>query len=511
MLFTMLITVNGYGQELEKLLIQEQSGTAEEKRSAFIQLSAYYEKQGEYLKSFDYWNKSAALEKATGGTVSQEVLIGGTEALYHARQYALAVERYKLYLSHFTGKEDSVHQYPAWLHCIDALDKMEQYDAALANYVILLGRFALIKNPVAFASQLNHMGILEKKKKNTEAAYDYFTNARIVIRSHRTVIPLQLQRDVFANLAVTHAERKEYITSLTYFQQAESLTPMTHLERANLFNLKGATYLLMGRYEDAQKIGMAAVAEIPKSNRTFVEQQTLTDSYDLLARLYKDRDWPTYQRYYDHYITEKNRITSMQQSQDEQILLRSIEIEKKESELRSKIAEDLRRENAARQKEIETESMNRSLELKVRNLEVSEQNENLQRVELEKQLLMRKQAQQQLELEKQRLETDFRQKELDRQELIQERDKKELQLVRSEKQLTDSALAETKQRATFVLYIALLAGVIILLSLRRFAAGPRAVADRRGGSAEKQAEAHTGKCVDHFAKAGNCRSERRDP
>jgi len=308
-------------QELERLLMKEQSTDRAEERSALVELSQYYENQGEYLKAFDYWNKCSALEQEITGTVSIQVATGEAESLYNAGQYQLAIERFDALLQRFHNNDDSVHQYPIWIHCIDALDKTEKYDAALSKYSMLIVHFAMSKNPAAFAAQLNHMGILEKKKKDLTNAFDYFTNARQVVRANHEIIPVDLQREIYSNMAVTHAERKEYITSLSYFQTAEAMLPVSKTDKAALYNLKGATYLLMGRYEDAQKTGMAAIELLPKSDGTLKDRKTRADSYDLLARVYKDRDWPTYQKYYNVFLDEKQKINDNVQHEEEKKLL----------------------------------------------------------------------------------------------------------------------------------------------------------------------------------------------
>jgi signal transduction histidine kinase len=221
----------------------------------------------------------------------------------------------------------------------------------------------------------------------------------------------------------------------------------------------------MTRYEETEKVAVEAIALVEKNTASIRAQQILADSYELLSNLYKDRDWSTYQTYYGKYLNQREKVSSLLRIEEEKKLRQYIEIEKKESELRTKIASDERLANENRQQALESESAKRNLELKVKELELQRQNENLQRFQLEKQLLIRKQAEQQLLLEKERLEISNQQKELDRQELISEREQQELSLIRSQKQLSDQLLKDQQERTQFVVYIALLVGVVFMLSL----------------------------------------------
>jgi signal transduction histidine kinase len=453
------------GQDLETLFRMEQSSRQVENREAFILLSDYYTKQGAYAKAFEYLDRCANLEIKTVGFAQISTSFGAAEALYRGAQYQQAVNNYTALLKRFKSNEDSTLQYTVWLHCIDSHEKIGQYKEAFDKYGILVSRFSISKNPSAFTSLLNHMGVLEKKRDNLTNAYDYFTNARVVIERDAKRIPIRLQQEVFSNLAVTHAANGEYITSLSYFQKAETLQPMEPLTRAHMLNLKGATYYLMNRYEDTEKVATEAIALVGKNLTSIRAQQTLADSYELLANLYKDRDWPTYQSYNGKYLNQREKVSSLLQIEEEKKLRQSIEIEKKESELRAKIAAEDRLANEGRQRALEGESAKRNLELKVRELELQKQNENLQRFQLEKQLLIRRQAEQGLLLDKERLERSNQQKELDRQELIRQREQQELNLVRSQKQLSDQRLADEQESSRFVVYIALLVGAVFFLSL----------------------------------------------
>lgn len=405
------------------------------------------------------------MERETAGVTEISTEFGTAESIYRSAQYRQAITNYSELLKRFKKNEDSTLQYNAWMHCIDAHEKTGLFAEAVEKYSILITHFAINKNPVAFTSLLNHMGVLEKKQDNLSNAFDYFTNARVIIERDGKKIPVALQQDVYSNLAVTHAAKREYITSLTYFQKAEDLQPMESIAKAHLLNLKGATYLLMGRFEDTQRVATQAISLLQKNLVDLRAQQTLADSYELLANLYKDRDWPTYQTYNGYYLSQREKVNAMLQIDEEEKLRQSIEIEKKESELRSKIANDDRVENENRQRILEGESTKRNLELKVRELEFQKQNEDLQRFQLEKQLLIRRQAEQQLLLEKERLEISNQQKELDRQELIRQRAQQELSLVRSQKQLSDQRLTDEKERTGFIGYIAVLASAVFLLSM----------------------------------------------
>jgi signal transduction histidine kinase len=452
-------------QDLETMLRMEQSSRQVDRREALISLSNYYARQGAFSKSSEYWNSCLTLERETAGVTEISTEFGTAESIYRAAQYRQAIANYTELLKRFKKNEDSTLQYTAWMHCIDAHEKTGQFAEAVEKYSVLITHFAINKNPVAFTSLLNHMGVLEKKQNNLSNAFDYFTNARVVIERDGKKIPVTLQQDVYSNLAVTHAAQREYITSLTYFQKAEDLQPIEPIAKAHLLNLKGATYLLMGRYEDTQRVATEAINLSQKNLTDLRAQQTLADSYQLLSNLYKDRDWPTYQLYNGYYLSQREKVNIMLQVDEEEKLRQSIEIEKKESELRTKIANEDRAENENRQRLLEGESTKRNLELKVRELEVQKQNEDLQRFQLEKQLLIRRQAEQQLLLEKERLEISNQQKELDRQELIRQREQQELSLVRSQKQLSDQRLADEKERTSFVGYIAVLAGAVFILSM----------------------------------------------
>jgi signal transduction histidine kinase len=467
--FCLSILILGFNaagsQDLETLFRMEQSSRQVENREALILLSDYYTKQGAFAKAYEYWSQCINLEIKTAGTTQISTVFGAAESLYRSAQYQLAITNYSALLKRFKHNEDSTLQYTAWLHCIDSHEKIGQYKEAFDKYAILVSRFSMNKNPSAFTSLLNHMGVLEKKRDNVTNAYDYFTNARVVIERDAKRIPIGLQQEVYSNLAVTHAANGEYITSLSYFQKAEALQPMESLPKAHILNLKGATYYLMNRYEDTEKVATEAIALVEKNLTSIRAQQTLADSYELLANLYKDRDWPTYQSYNGKYLSQREKVSSLLQIEEEKKLRQSIEIEKKESELRAKIAADDRLANEGRQRELEVESAKRNLELKVRELELQKQNENLQRFQLEKQLLIRKQAEQGLLLEKERLEVSNQQKEIDRQELIRQREQQELSLVRSQKQLSDQRLADEQESTQFVVYIGTLAGAVFLLLL----------------------------------------------
>jgi signal transduction histidine kinase len=467
--FCLWISIQGFylvqGQDLETLFRMEQSSRQVENREALILLSDYYTKQGAYAKAFEYWDKCANLEIKTVGFTQISTAYGAAEALYRGAQYQQAINNYAALLKRFKNNEDSTLQYTAWLHCIDSHEKIGQYKEAFDKYSALITHFSISKNPSAFTSLLNHMGVLEKKSDNLTNAYDYFTNARVVIEKDSKRIPIGLQQEVYSNLAVTHAANGEYITSLSYFQKAEELQPMEPLTKAHILNLKGATYYLMNRYEDTEKVAVEATTLVERKLTSIRAQQILADSYELLANLYKDRDWPTYQSYNGKYLGQREKVSSLLQIEEEKKLRQSIEIEKKESELRAKIAADDRLANESRQRALEGESAKRNLELKVRELELQKQNENVQRFQLEKQLLIRKQAEQGLLLEKERLERSNQQKELDRQELIRQREQQELNLVRSQKQLSDQQLADEQESSRFVVYIALLVGAVFFLSL----------------------------------------------
>ncbi|SFF25305.1 tetratricopeptide repeat protein [Thermoflexibacter ruber] len=425
-----------HGQAIEVLLNKLDTEKDLPKRSELMyQIANEYQQQGAYKKAVEYYEKSLETYKGTADEVlAKKRKIVQSHVSLKAYKEAIHINEELLEYYRTHAREEEV---------IGLLNENSEYcqyenlyDKALIYNAELLKIYEK-RNDLAGLNQVyNNLGIIYRRQGSSQKSVESFSKAIEVNKTMLKEKKSTNQIDAFLqiNAGVTYLQLKDYKKANYYFEEAIKVAD-NHRDmqsQAAAYNYGAMSHYLSD--ENGLAITYASKSlSIAEENKDY---DNLLTAYQILSQIYQsEENYKEAQSYQSKYQELKARLEKQKQQAIQEALEKEIAVERKESELKSLIAEKDRQEAALRQSELERQKQEQELKLRENELVLLRRNQELQAVRLKAQEAEKQRIEQLLELTKQKAETE-------RQRLLAEAQAQEAEqqrLIARQKQIESNA------------------------------------------------------------------------
>ncbi len=468
-------------QSLDELLgkLQNEKDNAQRSQLAY-QIAQQYQKQKGNKKAVEYFRLAMQ-----GAAAPQQVRCLQQMMAAQAAQpdYGAAIQTADELLPLLNSAKNTEVWTQTQKRLIDYAQLQKNYARAVQANNDLLQFYTQQNNLVEVARLYNNLGVLHRRLNKNSEAVEYFnkalaTNKTLLNSNNKTA-----QQEIFTNIntGVTLLQLGRTKEADEYLKKATNLAEKNQNDytKASAYNYLAMADYLADRNADALNYAKQAQTIAETNNDT----ENKLAAYKVLALLNESEDnYKEAQTYNKLYQELASSAEKQQQQAIQQNLETEIAVEKKESELKSLLAEKQQQAAALKQSELERQKQEQALQLKDQELALLKRNEELKNSELKSQQLEKQKVQQLLamttqavEIEKQKAETE-KQKALvekqqqesqrltllaDKERTEKESSQKALELAETQKQLETEKVARGKQ----ITYLLMGLGLIILISL----------------------------------------------
>lgn len=447
-------------------------------------IAQLYEDWGVPEKAFDYYQEAYDNGRQWGNDdLSMQALEGMARQQYILGDFEMALEMLELLRVHFQSESDTL----ALLAILQQTIRVERdagyFEKALETNRQVLALHEARLDTAGIIIALNNIGFLHRQLDNIEAAFDHFRRSLVL---ERNFYPEHKGSAVtMTNLGVISHNLGEPQRALTYLQEAQSILlqgpEMNPESLAGLYNLMALVYLSVNEVNNAYKYNQHAI-ELAVGGRL---PEVQLESYRIRSQIYEQvNDYRQSLVYHQKYARLKDSLDQLALLQKDTALQKQFSAEQTEKAMSLLIVdreikaleyrqallktEKLTREKALqesiiKQQELEKEQAEQALLLANEKLRARAKDEAI--IQLEKE-----QAEQQLELARQRLEAERKitrlQQDQDQQELALQKIELEEQQKQQIIELQNRDLKEERIYRNFALTLAILALIILSLTIR---------------------------------------------
>lgn len=467
----------GKTQDLGQWLNQlNQTENVQEKIKLYNQIGQYYQQQQAYAKSIEYLEKAYRLEKETNDLNGQlQTLPELAKAYIGHKKYRQAKSSYLALIKLQKQESDQKAVLNTLNQLILLTESSQEYDKAIEYSLRALEIQKQFNNSIGLINTYNNLGYLYERTNDKSQALAYHKKAIELSRQvKREENDPKTLANLYLNLGVAYTKEGDHKKAKSHFLEALEILERegTQEEIAQVYNYLATSNYLSSRNEQALNNALKAQELAQRAG----SDETLLVTYQILSNIYqKEGEYRESQRNYKLYQELKNELAEEKQKQEQALLEKQINFEKKEGDLLMFIAEREKQNLALRQSELEREKKEKELALQAKELALLKQQQELQAAALRNQELEKERVNQLLLLaeekarnEKQKRENERQKKRALEQELIAEREKaenlqkqKELEAAKKDQELQEQQL---EQEATIRQY-ALWAIVILSITI----------------------------------------------
>ncbi|TAD95045.1 MAG: hypothetical protein EAZ97_16065 [Bacteroidetes bacterium] len=470
-LIFLLFSSNIFGQDVNVLLSNFETEKDSQKKSELAyQIALQYQQSGGYKKSIDYFQKS--LQNAQTNPIFQANCYKKIINSYiFLQDYKEAIQTADLLLENLQTQNNQNETIILLNQISDYAQRSENYEKALKTNLNLEEIYKKQENKKELARIYNNLGVIYRRLNQPAKSLMYLNNA---IKNSENIS--QNDQQIFTNIntGLSFLYANSFKRADEYFENAKQLVEKSEdqFTQASAYNYLAMADYLSDRNKNALENAEFAM-QIAERNK---DSENLLASYKILALIYQnEEDYKNAQDFNQKYQELLAISTEEKQAQIKKSLQTEIEVERKEGELKSLIAEQQRQTAALTQSELERQKQEKEIQLKNKELDLLKRNEELQKSKIQTQQLEKQQVQQLLELVKQRAETDKQKllaetqaQETEKQKLIAEKERsekegkqKELESAEVQKKLQAESLAQEKQ----IRYLGIGIGILLLFVL----------------------------------------------
>lgn len=444
-----LMTNRLFGQDVQELITNLNSAKNEFEQVIILkQIGAYYQKQEVYPKAIEYFQQALSLEQKVAMSENKQMQTHQSIAYcyYQQKNYPQAISEYELVLN-FQKQKASPNEQRNTLNELSFLHKISKNYPKALEYNLEIAQISLSLNDIANAmNAYNNMAFLHKEMGESSKAIATYQRA-ISLGKQAEVVQKKTQDNafIFINLGVTHSYLGNYKEANQYFSEALNAYKKqeNRPKQAQTYNYMAANQYINSRFENAIDRALKAVAIAEALN----EEKILLESYQILAEAYQQNgDYALSQQYLKLQQELKEKLVEAERKMSQKNLEEQIEIEKKENEIKSLLAEKEKQLATLNQLELEKQNQTQELKLKENQLALLKQNQELQASAIQNQQLEKNRIQQLLEITRQKALTDMQKQEAERQKLLADNERIEREKSDSEKKQAQQAQqAQQKQ------------------------------------------------------------------
>jgi|GEM_PF-858323 len=392
----------------------------------YNQIAFIYEEWRAYEKANDYFRRALSYLEPAEQASNLRVVSNNYAQIDKFSEAALYAQK-ELDIIRSIG--DRKTQINTLQRIIDLMLKAGQYEKTITYCQELQSQYERTNDNNGKANVLNTLGLLYQRMNKPSQAINHFRLAKSYTneRHYTTFQPILL------NLGFAYITTQEYDKAIENLQDAVKLS-----ERQNdkVGIARGNNYLALAYVASGKRVE-PTIKLVGQSEDLALEvgaRDLLLETYKLLAELNnKVGQRNAYNKYIRLYSALKNEIENERKNRQTEVLRTQIDIEKKENELRTIIADKERQNLTLRQSTLESEKKERDLAFKLKQNELMllKQKQELQETALRKQQLEQERIRHALlteQLEKAKKDNEIR--ELQRESEMQELAVKEQELER---------------------------------------------------------------------------------
>ncbi len=442
MLCVWLSCITAYAQSVTDLITQlNNASTNAEQILITKRIGAYYQQQKAFAKAQEYFEK--ALQKEIKEKVTGETLVKtrGNIAYCQVQQkkYKEAIQQYEAMLGHakqhkLRNKELNLLEKLAYLQTL-----RKNYEASLEYTQQVLTLHQTTKNPEGIVQAYNNLGYLYQVKGENKKSLESYRQAVTLSAKYVKSSSNDLEKaTLYTNMGGAYSHLRDFKTAHQYFNDALKIYKRTDQrdQQAKAYNFQAANFYISGKGDAAINRALKAV-ELAKATDS---KNHLLESYQILSAAYQQQqNFKDSQYYLKLYQALKTKIDQEEQQQQQALLQKQINVEKKENELKQLLAEKERQASALKQSQLEKEKQQQALKLKEQELSLLKRNQELQLAKLREQKLEKDRVQQLLQLSEQKALAEKRKREVERQALLTEKERIEKEKEKAEKEKQEQA------------------------------------------------------------------------
>jgi len=425
-----------YGQTIEVLINRLDAEKDLPKRSELMyQVANEYQQQGAYKKAIEYYEKSLETYKGTDNEVlarKRKIVQNYVSLKAYKDAIRINEELLEYYRTHTREEEVSRLLNENSEYC----QYENLYDKALIYNAELLKIYEKRNDLLGLGQVYNNLGVIYRRQGNAQKSVESFNKAIDLNKAMLKEKKSTSEREAFLqiNTGVTYLQLKDYKKANYHFEEAIKIADNQKDMQAQA---AAYNYGAMSHYlSDENSIAISYASKslsIAEESKDLENQLT---AYQILSQIYQsEENYKEAQSYQSKYQELKSRLEKQKQQTVQEVLEKEIAVERKESELKSLIAEKDRQEAALRQSELERQKQEQELKLRENELVLLRRNQELQAVRLKAQEAEKQRIEQLLELTKQKAETE-------RQRLLAEAQAQEAEqqrLIARQKQIESNA------------------------------------------------------------------------
>lgn len=354
----------------------------------------------------------------------------------------------------------------------------KQNDKAIAYANESLALYEILKDTLASSSMLNNVGFLYREQNDTKNANEYFQKALALNQKlassksgeNRAVI-LQNIGVIYTNLGDDKNAIKSFNEALAIRQKVGNVSKL-----AESHNYVAKHYAVEEFYDRAEKEALIAIELAKQAN----DYKNLADSYKILSEISrKSGDYKKSDEYNRLREVARDSLSTQKDKNSQVFQQKQITAERQESEYRLILAEKQKQELVLQQLKLESDKKEQELEINKQKLVSLEKDKTIQAAESERQIAENLRVQQDLEISRQKLLSEQREQKvtaLEKEQALQalaleqqkrKSDEYELQRTKAESanKLAEQEREKAQQKANFILFSILGAGLLLLVIL----------------------------------------------
>lgn len=390
-----------YAQDIKDLLSKlNQAPNNTDKLALYSQIGIEYQKQNAHKKATEYLEKAYQISKEETNTKQTPLLLRGLAYSYaELKEYKNATQTHQKLLDLYAKVQDEVGQLRTMQSLANIAKLNNEDNEAISYYNNVLAIQQKRKDIEGQTSTYNNLGYLYKRIGDREKSIQNFNEALNVNKNQQNAAG-QDKATMLTNTGVCYANLGDFRQAKNYFAEALAIREKQGNagEIASTHNYLAANYYVSGNNAQALTTAQRAL----EYANTAQNEEVLMTTYRILAEIYqKDNDFRESQRYDRLYQEQKNRLADKEAKQRQQMLQNQVEIEQKENELKSLIAERDRSEAALKQSTLEKQKQAADIARKQEELARLKSEQALQAQELKNSALQQRQTEQALQLAKQ--------------------------------------------------------------------------------------------------------------
>jgi serine phosphatase RsbU (regulator of sigma subunit)/tetratricopeptide (TPR) repeat protein len=466
-----LLLACGYlqAQSTNELIAQlNQAKDDENKIQIFKKIALAYQKQKGYGKAIEYYQKALDLEKATKKPLHQQGETQKDIAFCYLlmQDYPKAKDNYRKVLE-IEKADNNTREIVETLEALATIcTESKDYKGAIEYYNELTKYY---KNDFpALANTYNNLGYNYKKLGDSQKALESFDQSIKINQqiANQNKGNTGVRAVALMNIGSTYANEGDFKAAKKYYEDALVIRRSQNdkVEEAKLYNFLAVNDFLANRSENALEYVDRAILDAEKElggPNKLKAQEVLMSSYQIKANIFQQQnDLNQYQKNYQKYLDLQKAYQEEQNRQRQELIERQLELEKKESEFKSDLAEKEKREMELIQTRLEKEKAQREAELRESEIQRLRAAQELQNQRIRNAAIEKQRAEQQLELvrqkaaaQEQQQQIAFLEKEKELQEQKRQAERQEEQrkreILEKEKQLADLKAQEEAQKTFY--------------------------------------------------------------